>query len=131
MTMTRNEEIRQEALKWKIDDNEFIAQTAFEGGAKWADEHPKSPWIPIDGKHPLPEIGEKVLLYYPVKDGGLYLSERMSVKRANDLVYAGGYDEYGFPVMTENAMEATLKLFRVRATYWMPIPEPNEKGGEV
>lgn len=42
--MTREYEIRKEALKWKADDNEFIAQTAFEAGALWADRNPKSQW---------------------------------------------------------------------------------------
>ena len=60
MTMTRNEEIRKEALNWKTDDNEFIAQTAFEAGAKWADEHPQSSWISPSVK--LPDPHEKVLV---------------------------------------------------------------------
>lgn len=60
MIMTRNEEIRQEALKWKTDNNEFTTQTAFEAGAKWADEHPKSPWI--NTKERLPECSVNVLL---------------------------------------------------------------------
>ena len=130
--MTREEQIIDNACMYEsVARDEFHGTVeAFKAGARWADDCPQSPWVPIDGKHPLPEIGEKVLLYYPVKDGGVYLSEResVSVKSANDLIYAGGYDEYGLPVMAENLMEATLKLFRVRATYWMPIPEPSEKG---
>lgn len=38
--LPRIEQIRKEALKWKTDDDDFIAQTAFEAGALWADEHP-------------------------------------------------------------------------------------------
>lgn len=130
--MTREEEIIENAYMYEsVARDEFRGTVeSFKAGAHWADDCPQSPWVPIDGDHPLPEIGEIVLLYYPVEDGGLYLSKRKSVsgKSANNLVYAGGYDEYGFPVMAENMMEAIANLFRIRATYWMPIHEPNKKG---
>lgn len=35
--------------------------SGFEVGARWADEHPKSPWVSIKDK--LPDEGEYVLLY--------------------------------------------------------------------
>lgn len=66
--MKRNEEIRKEALNWKTDDNEFIAQTAFEAGAKWADSHPENPWI-----DPTVECCDKDgELYKTVKNGDMY-----------------------------------------------------------
>ena len=100
--MTRNEKIRQEALKWKTDDNEFIAQTAFEAGAKWADEHPKSPWISV--KERLPKIGEKVLLNF----------ESVISPKTGVLEECKGRIYWRFRYFT---------LTFEDVDYWMPIPE--------
>lgn len=105
--MTRNEEIRQEALKWKTDDNEFIAQTAFEAGALWADEHPKS--ARISCKDRLPKEFEFVLLHLAGDDSNLYVTGALF-----------------------NYVWRTITLKRVSlegVDYWMPIPDV-PKGGE-
>lgn len=115
--MTRNEEIRQEALNWKTDDNEFIAQTAFEAGAKWADEHQKSPWISV--KDRLPDYEQDCLLSYEsafIEIGGRYTKE-------SGVPYL---DENGF-VTKRNGGRYTGDV--VHVDYWMPIPEL-QKGGE-
>lgn len=105
MAMTRAEKIRQEALNWKTDDNEFIAQTAFEAGARWADEHPKSPWISV--KDRLPETGCSVLLHFAsVIDPQLGLFHE----------YEG--NKYWILTFGSQPFEAV--------DYWMPIPELNK-----
>lgn len=59
--MTRKKQINKaceqflaDKPKWyystKTEEN--IAQASFVMGAKWADEHPKSPWISVDKKLP-------------------------------------------------------------------------------
>ena len=99
--MTREEEIRQEALKWKTNDNEFTTQTAFEAGAKWADEHSKSPWIST--KECLPECSVNVLL---LVDGNVIC--------------------VGHLVMLQEGKEWMIFNDRWReldyVDYWMPIP---------
>lgn len=128
--MTRNEEIRQEALKWKTDDNEFIAQTAFEAGALWADDHPKSPWISPDNSLPTP--GEKVLICVNSNSRStatinprpyhFEISERLSSAELGRLKRKGWCpcDKYGFPNHGYDTFEVLC---------WMPIPEL-PKGGE-
>ena len=121
--MTRNEKIRQEALKWKTDDNEFIAQTAFEAGAWWADEHPQSPWKSIEDR--LPEPHETVLVYgfftlacstAIEAVAGCELNRRFTEadqKRMGRSAH-GMFDKYGFP-------NHGNPKYVVR--YWMPIPD--------
>lgn len=110
MTMTRNEEIRQEALKWKTDDNEFIAQTAFEAGARWADEHPKSPWISVKEALPQAVFGtvSKVVML-SLADGTLSTGSLFDL---NKKYWEVDIDEDFVEVNDED--------------YWMPIPELNK-----
>lgn len=69
--MTREEEIKcasKDYINYLLDKQEYHnenyteydIQQAFEKGAKWADEHPKSPWINV--KKDLP-CNHKELLY--------------------------------------------------------------------
>jgi len=111
IAMTRNEKIRQEALKWKTDDNEFIAQTAFEAGAKWADEHPKSPWISV--KEALPQtvygtVSKVVML--SLADGTLSTGSLFDI---ND-------KKYWEVDIGDDFVEVN------DGDYWMPIPELNK-----
>jgi len=108
--MTREEEILKEALKWKCDDNEFIAQTAFEGGAKWADEHPKSPWISVKDK--LPFLQSLVLV---TLDDGSVSTARLTRFECEDC----------WDVSTRPDRYSDLD----EVLYWMPIPDLPE-GGE-
>lgn len=111
IAMTRNEKIRQEALKWKTDDNEFIAQTAFEAGALWADEHPKSPWISV--KEALPQtfygtVSKVVML--SLADGTLSTGSLFDI---ND-------KKYWEVDIGDDFVEVN------DGDYWMPIPELNK-----
>lgn len=64
--MIREKEIYQAAKECcqknipNLPQMHFVVETAFEAGAKWADEHPKSPWhFVADGD--LPPIDKVVL----------------------------------------------------------------------
>lgn len=108
--MTREEEILKEALKWKCDDNEFIAQTAFEGGAKWADEHPKSPWISVKDKLPLLQELSLVVL-----DDGSVSTARLTRFNCEDC--------WEVDAISNRFLDLDEVI------YWMPIPGLPE-GGE-
>lgn len=67
--MTREEEIRQASIEWKKVNNPVCVcgdiidrlnvYYEFIEGAKWADKHPKDPWISVKDK--LPSEGIQVL----------------------------------------------------------------------
>lgn len=131
--MARNEEIRKEALNWKTDDNEFIAQTAFEAGAKWADEHPQSSWISPSVK--LPDPHKKVLVcVHKERRSSTTLSrpfeyelnfrlteaEQSRILRRTRFSNSDLYDKYGF-------LKHGADVYNV--LYWMHIPE-KPKGGK-
>ena len=124
--MTREEKIRKEALNWKLADTEFIAQTAFEAGAKWADKHPVSPWVPLDGNHKEPLFGRIILVFYPLGDGVVDLVKRSKIRYGTNVNgnYPKGIDEYGLPVLSPNPRAKELGIYNIRATLYMDIPEP-------
>lgn len=131
--MTREEQINEVATMYESVARYGFRGTAeaFKAGARWADAHPQSPWIPIGDEHPLPEPGKTVLLYYPIKDGRIEIDKRSALtgKRKKDGGY-DGVDEFGFRVAAETFRADCLGYYSIRATYWMPIPELDEKGGE-
>ena len=100
-------------------------QAAFFHGAKWADAHPKSPWVSV--KDTLPPTDEKVLIcvrkVWPSnavinpKDYSIELSQRIG-RVPKDAKW--NVDKYGFP-------NHGYKEYEVLA--WMPIPKL-PKGGE-
>lgn len=68
MNRKRKEQIKTAALelkgiviKGKNISTDDYAQAGFVAGARWADKHPKLPWVSIKDK--LPDEGEYVLLY--------------------------------------------------------------------
>lgn len=98
---------------------------------KGADAHPQSPWIPLDGKHKEPPYGRAIVVYYPIDNGVVDLVERSKVTGSPDKY--GNYfdwgnrkhnDEYGLPVQAETSRAAMLCIYRVRATLYMDIPDP-------
>lgn len=85
-------------------------------GARWADEHQKSPWISV--KERLPDYEQDCVLSYEnafIEIGGRYTKE-------SGVPYL---DENGF-VMKRNGGRYTGDV--VHVDYWMPIPEL-PKGG--
>lgn len=95
-------------------NDEVSIVTAFEEGAKWADEHPKNPWISVEERlpektrnlSPFPdEYDEKVVLVIN-KQGGKRLAYRD---------YKGVWrDDYTCEIVNQNY---------ARITHWMPIPQ--------
>lgn len=122
--MTRNEEIRKEALNWKTDDNEFIAQTAFEAGALWADEHQKSPWI--NTHKSLPKAID-ILDYSDLSE----IKWCLCHTKVAYLTYFVGY--YAVSIDDEHKVWCNIRGEEVcgpyEVDYYMPIPEM-PKGGE-
>lgn len=129
--MTREEKIRKEALNWKLADTEFIAQTAFEAGAKWADGHPNSPWVSPEVD--LPELNIPVLVCVHIEYRSMttipkpyiieinnrvpdFLSKRMSRELGEPYTDKYGFSNHGAVVY--------------RVLFWAPIPEL-PKGGEI
>ena len=137
--MTRKEEIREASIQWGKDKDRMMligATMGFVDGAHWADAHPQSPWIPIDGKHSLPEAGEDVLIYFPDEVGSIYLVKRRSVEEIQGHIHHPGenddgtYDKYGFPIKAYRNID-TGKASRIfLATYYMPLPKVPEGGSE-
>lgn len=99
-------------------------------GARWADEHQKSPWISPDNSLPAP--GEKVLICVNSNSRStatinqrtyhFEISERLSSVELGRLKRKGWCpcDKYGFPNHGYDTFEVV---------YWMPLPEL-PKGGE-
>lgn len=99
----REEQIAKAASKFVP----LIAQKRFKAGARWADEHPKSPWISV--KDRLPQSKHSVML--ALSDGtcstGSLFGEingenYWDIDRGDDFVEVNDND------------------------YWMPIPELNK-----
>ena len=77
----------------------------FTVGAKWADEHPKSPWISVKDKLPTEE-----------KDG---LSIKVLVVSTKGKIDFSRYDY---------DMEGWISpVLDIEFTHWMHIPEPTKK----
>ena len=96
--MTREEQITKAASS-RVP---LIAQNGFKTGARWADEHPKSPWVSV--KDRLPETECSVLLHFAsVIDPQLGLLHEYEGKKYWILAFC-------------------YKPFEV-VDYWMPIPE--------
>lgn len=103
-----------------------IARMAFAEGARWADEHPKNPWVSVEDRLP-----EKAIGLYELEE---YEQHKMVLfKTANGKLFRGYLD-------AEEIWRAFTLPFKVaypidsitwsKVTHWMPIPE-TPKGGEV
>ena len=128
--MTREEEI-QEAIKtlqvYVCGDNGIFEcsecidsdiQNAFYQGAKWADKHPKSPWISIDEDLPCnhEELMEPIC---QLDDRLIYETKRVFVRcRNNSLCTA-------HMVNLHNKWKWYPEDIHVE--HWMPIPDLTEK----
>lgn len=102
--MTREEQIKQAArdiaLNWNVGrGNEFYYRLdKLTEMARWADEHPKSPWIDINVK--LPEVKKRVL--FLCNNGKAY---------------------FGYNNIDNESATITNAPDGVKVTHWMPIPE--------
>ena len=99
MSMTRDEQVT-EATEYYYND--IGLRVAFEEGAQWADEHPKSPWISV--KERLPEEDTDVFVRKACTNGIFHLVGKVLNK--------GKWYCYGF------GWQDSEKI-----THRMPIPE--------
>ena len=86
---------------------EYDIKQAFEKGAEWADEHPKSPWIsvkndlPCNHKELLLSTGYHTVTVFTYKKGGACGMDNMIVRNG----------KWEWEAWKENYL------------YWMPIPK--------
>ena len=113
--MTRQEEIRNAVdTIFPIPPSEkgrkyeqALMATGFESGIKWADEHPKSPWIsvkddlPCNHKELLLSTGYHTVTVFSYKKGGACGMDNMIVRNG----------KWEWEAWKENYL------------YWMPIPK--------
>ena len=119
---TREEEIKLATKEYEIpfEDNTSSILFGFEEGAKWADEHPKSPWISVKERLP----------------------ERMTSRDSNGakIINCCSKDVFGYDASYnigrlvcynhESELWESHDSYMIgEITYWMPIPEL-PKGGE-
>lgn len=131
--MNREQQIKEQAKTlMRAYESNLVNDTkrqAFIRGAKWADKHPASPWIPLDGKHKEPPYKRAIAVYYPLDCGRVDIVER-SKKTGKPLDsgnYPDGLDEYGLPVLPESSRAAMLLVYTVRATMYMDITDPTKE----
>lgn len=109
--MTREEEIRQAAKEIWCGES-FNCTAAFREGVKWADEHPKSPWISV--KERLPKRPKSKYnydnMYFVTREGSSMAF--VAIFHKNRKWYIPDHMQY-----TEI----------VAPDYWMPIPELPKK----
>lgn len=119
--MTREEEIRNAIdtiLPIPPSDKgrkyeQVLMATGFEGGVKWADEHPKSPWISVDDDLPC-NHSDLVLTYKGI---------RFSTKRI--LVMTDIHTLFLCEMKKDDDLGWIWNIStKDKITYWMPIPEP-------
>lgn len=96
--MTREEQIEKVAYKQKelvnIDTESFIK------GAKWADNHPKSPWISVNEKLPLIEKYDISMMVLALNTEGKI-----------------NFSKYNYDAEEWITPETDI------VTHWMPIPK--------
>ena len=111
--MTRKEEIKcasKDYINYLLDKQEYHnenyteydIQQAFEKGAQWADNNPKSPWISVNERLPHEE-----------NDG---LSIKVLVISTKGKIHISRYDYH---------MKGWISpILDIMFTHWMIIPEP-------
>ena len=82
---------------------EYDIKQAFEKGAEWADEHPKSPWISVDDDLPC---------YHEELTHSNY-TNRVFIAARN------GFVEVAFMSKIENVWVWDIPI---KVTHWMPMP---------
>ena len=124
--MTRKEEIKcasKDYINYLLDKQEYHnenyteydIQQAFEKGAQWADNNPKSPWISVKDKLP---CNEKDLIVEIIK--GVELRTKkvgvLSIDGYIDISYMYSLPPHGWHWNTNDTI-----------THWFPLPERPKK----
>ena len=118
--MTRQEEIRNAVdTIFPISPSEkgrkyeqALMATGFESGIKWADEHPKSPWISVKEELPCDEKDMVIEIL-----AGIELRTKKVLVLLEDgiigITYMYSFPPYGWHWNINDVI-----------THWFPIPEP-------
>ena len=128
--MTREEEIRNAVdmiipISPLIDGRTYeqaLMATGFEAGVKWADYHPKSPWISVEDD--LPCNHEELM----VKDEKGRLETKRVLVRIQETDTSFKRPYFADCMMSKWDGEESGFLWHLCSqgyiTHWMPIPEP-------
>ena len=120
--MTRKKQINKAAEQFLTDRPKGYfntksecntALTGFVMGAKWADEHPNSPWISINEG-----LLEELQMVFVHMQGGSYdcmMYAHGLFRRSLQLTY--GIKDSGYTIVS------WMQNFKSNITHWMPIPE--------
>lgn len=92
-----------------------LAAVSFVKGCRYGTLHP---WVSVSER--LPGEGEKVLAYYPIDGGIITQITRGHVDMFTTL------DNNGLPMVIKAREHNPLDTYKVRATYWMRIPCPDD-----
>ena len=117
--MTREEQIAvafddysDERKLSTFDDFEYTdIQVAFEEGAEWADNHPKSPWISIDEDLP---CNHEELIHFGFTNNVLVIDD----KQNTFIAFMKKYKDNEWIWDSTNNF-----VFLPLITHWMPIPK--------
>ena len=92
-----------------------LMATGFEAGVKWADEHPKSPWISV--KDDLPCNHEELII-----------DDELLDKHTKPVICIKSYGVSCVGIMIYNVDRNAWHWVSEKPTHWFPIPElPKEK----
>lgn len=108
MNMIREEQIREAASAYRINDGEGVRgweEAAFEAGARWADEHPKHLWISVSNKSEQLTYEEECLIM--LKNGEVRIGTLYSTTDHGD--------------MWSIRNEEDVPFYDI--SHWMPIPK--------
>ena len=96
---------------WSVTDDIDFVEKAFIEGAKWADEHPKSPWISVKEELPCDEKDMVIEIL-----AGIELRTKKVVVLLEDgiigITYMYSFPPYGWHWNINDVI-----------THWFPIPE--------
>ena len=97
---------------WSVTDDIDFVEKAFIEGAKWADEHPKSPWISVKEELPCDEKDMVIEIL-----AGIELRTKKVLVLLEDgiigITYMYSFPPYGWHWNINDVI-----------THWVPIPEP-------
>ena len=116
--MTREEEIRN-AIDTIIPISplwdgrtyeQALMATGFEAGVKWADAHPKSPWISVEED-------------LPCNHEELIIDDELFDKHTKPVICKKSYGVSCVGIMIYNVDRNVWRWVSEKPTHWFPIPE--------